>query len=107
VADRGFSVIDREGPVPLVQVQLDGAAAVRLRLGRALVGAARLRYADRAHYGRGSLHDSDPSLADDCYIYDPATGHAPSANIAELVGRRYPLMNWCAAFDLAIPRPAG
>ncbi len=102
VADRGFTVIDRDGVVPITGVQLDGATAVRLQLGRAPGRQARLRYADRAHSGRGSLHDSDATVAEDCYEYDATSGHYPSAYIAELVGRPYPLMNWCAAFDVPV-----
>ncbi len=102
VADRGFSVLDRDGPVPIAGVRLDGATAVRLQLGRKPQGPVRLRYADRPHHGRGALHDSDATVADDCYEYQEGVGHYPSANIAELVGRPYPLMNWCAAFDIPV-----
>ena len=30
------------------------------------------------------------------------TGHAASAEVAELVGRPYPLMNWCVAFNIPV-----
>jgi hypothetical protein len=62
-----------------------------------------LRYADRSRAGgRGALHDSDATTAEDRYCYDPGTGHYASANVPDLVGRPYPLMNWCVAFTLPI-----
>lgn len=102
VPDRGFAAHDADGPVPIQAVGLDGAAAVRIGLARPVRGALRLRYADRAHFGRGALHDSDAALADEAYEFTPGRGHYPSAEIAGLVGRPYPLMNWCVAFDIAV-----
>jgi hypothetical protein len=101
IRDKGFAVVDSTGHVPLLSVEICGETRVEITLARPCVGGAVLRYAGReGHGGRGCLHDSDASVADDCYIYDDATGHDPSANIADLVGRPYPLMNWCVGFSL-------
>jgi hypothetical protein len=35
-------------------------------------------------------------------VFDPLTGHRASAEVAELVGRPYPLANWCVAFNIPI-----
>jgi hypothetical protein len=103
VRDQGFAVVDSAGQVPLLSVEICGETRVEITLARPCVGGAVLRYAGReGHGGRGCLHDSDASVADDCYIYDDATGHDPSANIADLVGRPYPLMNWCVGFSLPL-----
>ncbi len=97
VADQGFSVIDAAGRVPLEAIGIAGPDRLVLRLGRAPEGAARLRYADRAHRGRGGLHDSDARLAEVGFAgpdLDPAE--------AGLLGTPYPLMNWCVGFDIAL-----
>jgi hypothetical protein len=103
VPQRGFAVLDETGAVPIEAVEVVSAAGVLITLGRAPEGEATLRYAGRTvHNGLGSLHDSDPAVAEDVYEYDALTGHDPSAEIAELVGRPYPLQNWCAAFLMPI-----
>jgi hypothetical protein len=107
---RGFTVLDAAGPIAITGVALDGPDAVVITLGRAPQGPAVLRYADRRHAGRGALHDSDPALAPDSYTPDPTAGHAAKANLARLVGKPYPLVNWCVAFAVPLtlavpPRP--
>ncbi len=97
VPDQGFSVIDEAGRVPVEAVAIAEPDRVVLRLGRAPAGPARLRYADRAHRGRGGLHDSDARLAEVGFAgpdLDPAE--------AALLGTPYPLMNWCVGFDIAV-----
>lgn len=107
---RGFTVLDAAGPISITGVELDGPDAVVIKLGRAPQGASMLRYADRRHAGRGALHDSDAEVADDTYVFEPTAGHGVKANIKELVGRPYPLVNWCVAFAVPLiesipPRP--
>jgi hypothetical protein len=104
VADRGFSVVDPEGIVPVVGVHLTAPDQVELALARPPVGETMLRYADQRHGGMGCLHDSDPTPAADLYEYNPHAGHYPSADVEGLVGRPYPLMNWCAAFNVPLMR---
>jgi hypothetical protein len=102
-SDRGFTVMDDAGVVPIAAVELAGANSVRLTLARPPGPDALLRYADRSrHGGRGALHDSDATTAEDRYAYDPGIGHYASANLPDLVGRPYPLANWCVAFTLPI-----
>ncbi len=101
-ASKGFTVTDRDGVVPVVEAVL-GARHVELRLARAAGQGAELRYGDHAfHLGHGCLHDSDPTLAQDSYQFDPVSGHWPEANIPALVGKPYPLMNWCTSFRITI-----
>ena len=97
VPDQGFSGLDAAGMVPVQTVAMTAAERVSLRLGRALTGAARLRYADRAHRGRGALHDSDARVAEVGFAGADLDAAEPG-----LLGTPYPLMNWCVGFDIAI-----
>jgi len=102
-ADKGFSVVDEAGVVPIAAVELADSCSVRITLARAPGAEAVLHYAGRSrHGGRGALHDSDATVAEDHYAYDPGTGHYPSANLTDFVGRPYPLVNWCVAFTQPI-----
>ncbi len=99
---RGFTVWDADGLVEIESLDLD-ATTVTLRLARTPGARAELRYADRTHsFGIGNLHDSETATALDRYEYDPVTGHRASAEIAGLVGRGYPLVNWCVAFRIGL-----
>jgi hypothetical protein len=101
-ADKGFTVTDQDGVVP-VQEAILAERHVMLHLARVPGPGAELRYADHTHHrGHGCLHDSDPTLAQDLYQFDPVSGHWPEANIAELVGKPYPLLNWCTSFRMPI-----
>ncbi len=102
VADRGFTVTDAEGVVAVQEVALVGPDTVAVSLERPPRGPAGLRYADRRHAGLGALHDSDATVAEDSYVFDPRTGHRASAEVTELVGRPYALANWCVAFNIPI-----
>jgi hypothetical protein len=98
--DRGFTVCDADGLVAISAIDLE-PYSVTLHLARVPGANAELRYADQSRsFGVGNLHDSETATALDQYQYDPNTGHRTEANIAEMVGRRYPLMNWCAAFRM-------
>ena len=102
-ADRGFTLVDAAGVVPIAEVTLEGADTVAIVPARPPGPGLHVRYADRSrHAGRGALHDSDPALADDCYEHDALAGHAPAAGLAGWPGRRYPLVNWCVGFNLAV-----
>jgi hypothetical protein len=103
IADGGFSVIDAAGPVPVATVALDGADAVRLTLARPPVaGPLTLRYADRAHFGRGALHDSDPARADTAFATGFPGARYAHQDEAALAGQAYPLVNWCVAFTMPV-----
>ena len=106
VADRGFTLMDSAGPVPLTAVELDGVDAVRLHPARPpQPGPLLLRYASRTrHAGRGSLHDSDPTRAEDVFVSNfPGASYA-LADARELGDRPYALVNWCVAFALPVAR---
>ena len=102
VPDRGFTVSDADGVVPVQEVALTGPDSLAATLARPVRGPATLRYADRRHGGLGALHDSDPAVARDSYEFDLRTGHDAAAEVAGLVGRPYPLMNWCVAFNIPV-----
>ncbi len=97
VPDQGFTVIDAAGAVPVEATEIAGPDRVSLRLARPPAGATRLRYADRAHRGRGGLHDSDARLAE---VGFAGTDLDPEE--VGLLGTPYPLMNWCVGFDIAV-----
>lgn len=100
---KGFKVTDALGVLGITAVQVVGAASVRLTLSRDLDAAAHVWYADKSvHNGNGCLRDSDAALALDNYVYEPERGMYASANIPALVGKPYPLHNWCVAFYLPV-----
>jgi len=102
-ADKGFTVRDSVGVVAISAVRIVFDTIVELTLVRELVGAAYVRYADKTyHDGNGCLRDSDSFVAPDRYVYQAGTGQYPEANIAALVGKPYPMHNWCVAFNLKI-----
>ncbi|EWD46919.1 hypothetical protein P829_03078 [Klebsiella pneumoniae UCI 26] len=45
------------------------------------------------------LTDSDDYVPDEVYEYDPQFTQWPEENIAELIGKPYPMENWCIAFS--------
>ena len=102
VADRGFTVTDAEGVVPIESVTLAGADVVALTLARQPQQPITLRYADRRHAGLGALHDSDATVAEDAFSLDPFAGERADADVRGLVGRPYPLQNWCVAFNVPL-----
>jgi len=101
--DKGFTVRDTVGVVPISSIRIVFETIVELTLSRDLVGSAYIRYADKTyHDGNGCLRDSDSFVAPDRYVYQVGTGQYPEANIAELVDKPYPMHNWCVAFNLKI-----
>jgi hypothetical protein len=95
-ADKGFSVVDQDGLVPVADVVLVGADRVRILLGRQPRGGTLLRYGDQVHGGRGCLRDSDATPSELRFVADT------DEPLAHLHGRPYPLMNWCVAFTLPV-----
>ncbi|HEY3331037.1 MAG TPA: hypothetical protein VGK19_13500 [Capsulimonadaceae bacterium] len=100
--DRGFTVLDDQGVVPIIGARIVLSTIVELTVGRDTVGEVTVRYADKArHDGNGDLRDSDPTLSKDVYVYDEANGiQRPDEKLDELIGKPYPLYNWCIAFSL-------
>ncbi len=100
IENRGFTLSDAKGEVPIEAVEIAANTVVRLVAGRDLVGTPQIRYASRAADGAGELRDSDPTQADARYEYLPDEGMPPEANIAALVNKPYPLHNWSIAFEI-------
>jgi hypothetical protein len=98
---RGFTVLDAAGSISITDVRIEGDDAVTITLARAPQGDTTLRYADLRHGGRGALHDSDAEVALDRYVYDAARGGG-GGGLSVLVGRPYPLNNWCVAFAIPV-----
>lgn len=97
--DGGFSVTDESGRIAIAAAAVVEETCVLLVLARAPGANPVLWYADQTvHRGYGNLRDSDPTEASQAYEYHPGSGQYPGAEIAELVGRPYPLWNWCVAF---------
>lgn len=100
---KGFFVYDDAGTVGIGNPSIVGDCTVQIPLARALSTNPMLRYAGAATYsGNGCLRDSDPTRADDVYEYTSGSGDYAAANIAALVGKPYPLFNWCVAFNQSI-----
>ena len=97
---KGFKVTDDSGAVSIQAVEIAADTIVRIVLARAAVGDVKVQYADKSvHNGNGNLRDSDPALASENYEYTEGSGQYSGANIAALVGKPYPLHNWCVAFS--------
>jgi len=102
-ADGGFSVTDDTGRIGVIAAAVVAGACVLLVLERPPGENPVLWYAGQAaHGGYGNLRDSDPTEASQAYEYHAGSGQYPGADIAELVGKPYPLWNWCVAFRVAL-----
>ena len=98
-ADGGFRVTDEAGEVGVLAAAVVGEVSVLLVLDRVPGADAVLWYSDQTrHGGYGNLRDSDPTLASREYEFREGSGQFPDANLAELIGKPYPLWNWCVAF---------
>lgn len=104
IDNRGFTLADELGEVPIGSVDIAADTVVRLSASRDLVGSPRIRYASHAVGGAGELRDSDPTRADAAYQYLPHEGMPREANIAALVDKPYPLHNWSIAFEIQARR---
>jgi hypothetical protein len=93
-ADKGFRVTDSAGAIPIESVEIVADTIIKITLASVPAGAAKLWYGDKTtHNGNGNVFDSDgfASLAN--YEYHPDSNQAADENIAELVGKPYPLNN--------------
>lgn len=100
-ASKGFTALDASGSLAISTVEIVAECVVRLTFSRDPVGPVFIRYADKAtHSGNGCLRDSDPTVSDDLYEYTAGSGQYADENIAALVGKPYPLHNWCIAFHI-------
>jgi len=98
-AAKGFWVTDTTGDITINDISIVSDTQVLLTIAQKLTGAAYLSYGKKTPYnGYGCLRDSDPTLAPANYEYNAGTGQYAGANIAALVGKPYPLWNWCVNF---------
>ena len=106
--DQGFTVRNGGGILLISSVTLASDTQVLITLASApsasdvAAGNIVVSYADQEHNGNGCLRDSDPAVADENYSYTPGIGQYASANIPALVGKPYPLQNWCVGFWLPV-----
>lgn len=100
---KGFRVTDDTGAIVITGATIVADTIVRLDLARVPGANAHVWYADQTtHGGNGCLRDSDVTVAYDSYEYAAGTGQYASANIPALVGKPYPMHNWCIAFRLPV-----
>ncbi|CAI0994166.1 Uncharacterised protein [Serratia liquefaciens] len=98
-ADKGFRVTDSAGAIPIESVEIVADTIIKITLASVPAGAAKLWYGDKTtHNGNGNVFDSDgfASLAN--YEYHADSNQAADENIAELVGKPYPLNNASVQF---------
>ncbi|WP_437871164.1 hypothetical protein ACSD7O_19540 [Methylorubrum extorquens] len=101
--DKGFTLIDDVGTIPLVSVTLPGDAVVQIVLSRAPVGTLNIYYGRRTPFiGGGNLCDSDPTISPFARTYSAGSGDYPAANLTDpampfQVGKPDPLWNWAIA----------
>ena len=101
-AHKGFTVIDERGEVPIEAAILAGPAVVQLNLLRGATGPVHVYYGRKAPYnGAGNLCDSDSTVPPFEYEFSEGSGDYPEADISDLVGRPYPLWNWCVQFKIS------
>lgn len=98
IANYGFKVTDALGEIIIDRVQIIGKTQVKLTLRASGSGQVNVWYAHQSVGGQGMLRDSDTFEARDKYEYLAGSGMYAGANIPALVGKPYPLQNWCVAF---------
>ncbi|AGQ31593.1 hypothetical protein M495_14270 [Serratia liquefaciens ATCC 27592] len=104
-SDYGFTAIDRisgtDTVISINSVRLVGLSTVHIELSREPVGDLIIRYADKTyHNGNGMVCDSSNGLSLNDYEYLPGSGMYASANIPDLVGKKYDLRNWSVAYQI-------
>ena len=99
---KGFTALDSTGSLGIATVSIAADCVIMLTFSRDPVGQVSIRYADKTnHNGNGCLRDCDSSVSDDLYEYSAGTGQYADENIPALVGKPYPLHNWCIAFHIS------
>lgn len=106
VPNKGFAVVDGVGQtrsIAINSVEIVGNTMIRLTLNRRPdLATARLRYADETHDGLGSVRDSDPTAANELFLYQPERNAHPADNVPALIGKPYPLHNWLIGFSIPL-----
>lgn len=102
-ADKGFRVTDSAGTVPIESVEIAADTIIKITLAAVPVGEAKLWYGDKtAHNGNGNVFDSDTFASLANYEYQAGSGQYADENIADLVGKPYPLNNPSVQFCVPI-----
>lgn len=93
-ANRGFVVVDASGTVPLQSVDIVADTVISIKATRPIVLPVEVYYAGQtSNAGNGNVFDSDSTVATELYEYTAGSGQYAGENIAELVGKPYPLNN--------------
>jgi hypothetical protein len=104
VPDKGFTVRDMTAATALtissVAFASDTQVLIPLASEPPSANTLAVRYADGAHYGHGSLRDSDPTTADD--VWEHVTSRTDADTNATLLGLPYPLPNWAVAQHIEV-----
>ena len=99
----GFGCRDARGDIAVRAADVVSPHVVALTLERAPEGPATLTYAGKRPFnGVGCLRDSDPALADDSFDFEAAPQPHLDPRVTARHGERYPLHNWCLAFEMPI-----
>jgi hypothetical protein len=107
-ADKGFRVTDStDSVVPIESVEIAADTIIKITLAAEPMGAAKLWYGDKtAHNGNGNIFDSDSFASLANYEYQAGSGQTADENIAELVGKPYPLNNpsvqFCEPIEIGV-----
>ncbi|MGJ5822125.1 hypothetical protein ACSBQS_05735 [Serratia sp. H402Y] len=103
-ADKGFRVTDITGTtMPIESVEIVADTIIKITLASEPVGDAKLWYGDKTlHNGNGNVFDSDTFASLANYEYQAGSGQYADENIADLVGKPYPLNNASVQFCMQI-----
>uniref|UniRef100_UPI0035C77B40 hypothetical protein n=1 Tax=Serratia quinivorans TaxID=137545 RepID=UPI0035C77B40 len=103
-ADKGFRVTDTtDNDVPIEAVEIVADTIIKITLASEPMGAAKLWYGDKTvHNGNGNVFDSDTFASLANYEYQAGSGQYADENIADLVGKPYPLNNASVQFCMPI-----
>lgn len=99
-ADKGFLVKDGSTTPAITSVDIVEGRILRIKSTGTTFSAPQVLYADPSHSGLGSLCDSDDWVPP--FGWDLTTYSRPLDNIPELVGKPYPMNNWCLP-DIVTP----
>lgn len=103
--DKGFTIIDAIGVVPIQSVEIVGDAVTGLRVGRPLLPPANVYLGRQAEsFGCTNICDTDETIAPFTFDYAAGSGDYAGENIGALVGKPYPLWNWACRQKLAITK---
>lgn len=103
-SSKGFYVVDSVGALAISNVEIVADTMIKVTTNRNVVLPVEIYYAGQTtNSGNGNVFDSDSTIATENYEYTAGSGQYAGENIAELVGKPYPLNNasvsWYAKID--------